>query len=322
MARAANLVREVGNLPPNHITPATLAERARALAKTHGLAVKVWDEKQLKREGFGGILAVGQGSANPPRFISLEYRGKGASSAAPYVVVGKAITFDSGGISIKPGEGMDEMKFDKMGGVAVLGILQAVSELKLPIRVVGLISSAENMPGSRAYRPGDIVTTYNGQTIEVLNTDAEGRIVLADALAYAVKHLKPKLMFDMATLTGAVVVALGGGRTGLFATDEKIRQDLWENSEEAGDPAWPLPFAEEYSDQIKSDVALVKNTGGRQGGASTAASFLHHWTGDTPWVHLDIAGTAWTTKELPYLEKGATGAGVRLITDYLRRKAK
>ncbi len=322
VARSVNLVRDIGNRPPNEITPEALADRARQLARSHKLRCEVWDERRLEKEGFGGIIAVGKGSAVPPRFIVLEYRGPGVkASAKPVAVVGKAITFDTGGISIKPGDRMDEMKFDKMGGCAVLGVLQAVAELKLPLRVVGLIASAENMPGSRAYRPGDIVTAYDGQTIEVLNTDAEGRIVLADALAYAVTHYQPSLIFDMATLTGACVVALGGARAGLFTADEALRQELWSHSEDAGDPVWPLPFGDEYAEQIKSDVALVKNTGGREGGASTAASFLHHWTGGLPWVHLDIAGPAWITKELPYLEKGATGFGVRLIVDHLRRRS-
>ena len=320
LARATNLVREIGNLPPHDIYPAALADRARKLGRERKLKVTVWDEKALARDGFGGLIAVGKGSAYPPRLIVLEYRGAGAKEA-PYAVVGKAITFDSGGISLKPGDRMDEMKFDKMGGCAVLGILQAASELKLPINLVGLIASAENMPGPDAYRPGDIVITYGGQTVEVLNTDAEGRIVLADALAYAVKAYKPRLIFDLATLTGACVVALGGQRAGVFSTDAKIRQDLWEHSEAAGDPVWPLPQGDEFDEAIKSDVALVKNTGGREGGASTAASFLRHWTGETPWVHLDIAGPAWVTREFPYLEKGATGFGVRLVADYLRRHA-
>ncbi len=321
LAEAANLVRAIGNLPGNEITPITLAERARKIAQANGLKFQVWDERQLKKEGFGGILAVGKGSANPPRFITLQYQGAKSKGAAPYAIVGKAITFDSGGISIKPADRMDEMKWDKMGGCAVLGILQAVSALKLPINVIGLIASAENMPSANAYRPGDIVTTYDGQTIEVLNTDAEGRIVLADALSYAVKNHQPKAIFDLATLTGACVVALGGSRAGLFTDDETLRAQLWSRSEEVGDPVWPLPVGDEFDEQIKSDVALVKNTGGREGGASTAASFLRHWTGGLPWVHLDIAGPAWITKDLPYLEKGATGFGVRLVVDYLRRVA-
>lgn len=320
-AHAVNTVREIGNLPGNVITPATLAQRAQKLAKEAGLTCKVWNEAALKKDGFGGILAVGQGSANEPRFITLEYRGAKNKSARPYALVGKAITFDSGGISLKPGDRMDEMKFDKMGGVAVLGIMQAVSALKLPINVVALIASAENMPSDRAYRPGDIVTTYGGKTIEVLNTDAEGRIVLADALAYAEKHFQPALMFDFATLTGACVVALGPQRAGMFTMDEKLRNEVWALSAEAGDRVWPLPFGEEFDEMVKSDVALVKNTGGREGGACSAASFLKAWVEKTPWMHIDLAGPAWLTKELPHLEKGATGFGVRLIVEFLRRRS-
>jgi len=318
VSEAVNVVREIGNLPGSEVTPSVLADIAKELAKSHRLKLAVWDEKKLEKEGFGGLIAVGKGSANPPRLIALEYEG-GSRKEAPIVVVGKAITFDTGGISIKPADRMDEMKFDKMGGCAVLGILRAVADLKLPVNVVGLIASAENMPGSRAYRPGDIVTTYGGQTIEILNTDAEGRVVLADALAYAVEKYKPRLMFDLATLTGACVVALGSSRAGLFTADAAVRQALWERSEAVGEPVWPLPLGDEYDDLIKSDVALVKNTGGREGGASTAASFLRNWVGETPWAHIDIAGPAWTTKELPHLEKGATGFGVRLLVDFLRK---
>jgi leucyl aminopeptidase len=318
-AEATNYVRALGNLPGNRIYPSSLAEAAQKLSIEVGLTCKIWDEPKLKKEGFGGILAVGQGSAQPPRFIVLEYHG-GKKSEAPIALVGKAITFDSGGISIKPSDRMDEMKFDKMGGVTVLGILKAVSALKLPINVVGLIASAENMPGDRAYRPGDIVTTYNGKTVEVLNTDAEGRIVLADALSYAEKNYQPRLMFDFATLTGACIVALGAQRAGIFTTDEVLRNDIWQLGPETGDRVWPLPFGDEFQEQIKSDVALVKNTGGREGGACTAASFLSAWVEKTPWMHIDLAGPAWITKDLPYLEKGATGFGVRLITEYLRKK--
>ncbi len=259
----------------------------------------MWDEKKLRREGFGGLVAVGQGSVNPPRLIALEYKGKGANpKAAPYVVVGKAITFDSGGISIKPADRMDEMKFDKMGGCAVLGIVQAAAELRLPIRLVGLIASAENMPDAGAYRPGDNRHRLRrqddrGPQHRRRGPDRPGR--------------RPRLRREAPQaedhLTGACVVALGGARAGLFATDAKVRDRLWSRSEEVGDPVWPLPMGDEFDDQIKSDVALVKNTGGREGGASTAASFLRHWAGDVPWVHLDIAGPAWTTKELPHLRR-------------------
>jgi leucyl aminopeptidase len=320
LADATNLTRSIGNQPPNVLTPRKLADRANSLAKSLGLRCRVWDEKALRREGFGGILAVGQGSANPPRLICIE--GPGNSAKIPtVVVVGKAITFDTGGISIKPADRMEDMKWDKMGGCAVLGIVQAVRRLKLPIRLIGLIASAENMPSDRAYRPSDLVTTWDGKVIEVINTDAEGRVVLADALAYGRETYRPDLMIDLATLTGACVVALGGKRAGLFTDDELTRARLIAIGEETGDRVWPLPMGEEYDDQIRSDAGLVKNTGGREGGACTAASFLKHWAGSTKWAHLDIAGPAMGGRDVPHLEKGATGFGVRLVTQYLMRYA-
>lgn len=316
LAEATNMVRELGNLPGNIITPTELARRAQKLAKAEGLRCKVWDEAALKKEKFGGILAVGQGSANAPRFIRLDYA-CGRKNAPTLAVVGKAITFDTGGISIKPADHMDEMKFDKMGGCAVLGIAQAFARLKLPVNLVGLIASAENMPGCAAYRPGDIVTTWDGQTIEVLNTDAEGRIVLADALGYARKVVKPDFMVDMATLTGACLVAIGVQRAGLFTHDEKAENQLKNLGDEIGERLWPLPMGEEFDELMKSDIASLKNiSNGRWGGASTAASFLKNWVGNVPWAHLDIAGTAWKTEKKPHIDKGATGFGVRLVTAF------
>ncbi len=320
LAEACNYTRELGNLPGNIINPVSLAEEALRLSKRlPSLKVHIRDEKALRREGFGGILAVGSGSSMPPRMIEITYQG-GKRSQAPVVIIGKGITFDSGGISIKPGDRMDEMKFDKMGACAVLGIMQATATLKLKKNIVGLIAAAENMPGPDAYRPGDIVETYDGQTIEVLNTDAEGRIVLADLLAYAREKLKPEMMIDMATLTGACIIALGPQRAGLFTEDRALRDQLQTIGEETGDRLWPLPLGEEFDEMIRSDVATVKNIGGREGGACTGASFLKTWAGDVLWAHIDIAGPAWITKEEKYLGKGATGFGVRLITEYLRRK--
>ena len=320
LAEATNLTRHVGNQPPNIMTPAVLATDAAKLARRLGVRCRVWDERALRKEGFGGLIAVGQGSANPPRLIQLEVPGP-SRKAPTVVVVGKAITFDTGGISIKPADRMEEMKWDKMGGCAVLGIVQAVRKLKLPIHLVGLIASAENMPSATAYRPSDLIRTWDGKVIEVLNTDAEGRVVLADALAYARETFKPSLMIDLATLTGACVVALGGKRAGLFTDDLTLRAQLHEVGESTGDRVWPLPMGEEYDEQIRSDAGLVKNTGGREGGACTAASFLRHWAGDCRWAHLDIAGPAMGGKDLPHLEKGATGFGVRLVTEFLRRHA-
>src|SRR5882724_11996962 len=329
VAEATNYAREIGNLPGNVVTPRVLADYARTLAKESGVACTVLAKKELEKGGFGGLLAVGGGSVNEPHLIVLEYNGVPASVAGakrtatshPIALVGKAITFDSGGISIKPSDKMDEMKFDKCGGVAILAILQAVARLKLPVRIIGVISSAENMPSSTSYRPGDIVTSYRGTdkrgvTIEVLNTDAEGRIVLGDALAYA-RQRGAKTIIDFATLTGACVVALGSVAAGLMGNDDALQEEIRASAERTGDRVWPLPLWQEYKDKIKSDVADIKNTGGRYGGAITAAAFLAKYVGDTPWAHLDIAGTAWATEDLPYLTKGATGFGVRLVVDLL-----
>jgi len=323
VAEATNYAREIGNLPGNVVTPRVLADYARVLAKESGVACTVLAKKELEKGSFGGLLAVGGGSVNEPHLIVLEYKGVGADTAHPIALVGKAITFDSGGISIKPSDKMDEMKFDKCGGVAVLAILKAVAALKLPVHIIGVISSAENMPSSTSYRPGDIVTSYRGTdrrgvTIEVLNTDAEGRIVLGDALVYA-RQCGAKTIIDFATLTGAVVVALGSFAAGVMGNDEALQEKIRTSGQRTGDRVWPLPLWQEYKDKIKSDVADIKNTGGRYGGAITAAAFLAKYVGEVPWAHLDIAGTAWTTDDLPYLTKGATGFGVRLVIDLLRR---
>lgn len=316
LAESTNYARSIGNQPPNELTPVTLAAEAKALATDLGLKITILDEKKLKAGKFGGILAVGQGSAVPPRLIVIEYWG-GSKKSRPVALVGKAITFDTGGISLKPGAQMDEMKFDKMGGCAVLGAIQAIARLKLPINVVAVVTSAENMPGSRAYRPGDIITTYDGKTIEVLNTDAEGRIVLADAIAYAKKHYHPRYLVDFATLTGACVVALGQSRAGFFTDSVTLRESLSVAGKETGDSVWELPLGDEYDSEMKSDIATVKNAGARWGGACTAAAFLKVFVEETPWAHIDIAGTAWTTSDKAYLEKGATGFGVRLIVEAL-----
>jgi leucyl aminopeptidase len=312
-----NTIRALGNLPGNMFTPAILAGKAQELTKDTGISVKIWDEIQLQRDGFGGILAVGKGSNNPPRLIALEYRG-GAKKEAPLALIGKAVTFDTGGISIKPSAAMDEMKWDKMGGLAVLGIMLAASALKLPLNLVALIPSAENMPGPDAYRPGDIVTTYDGKTIEVLNTDAEGRIILADAISYARKNHKPSAIIEFSTLTGAVVMALGHQRAGLFTAHEKLREALMAASRTTGEKVWPMPIDDEYKEAVVSEIATAKNTSGREGSACASASFVKLWAEETPFVHLDIAGTAWTTKPPAWLEGGATGFGVRLTLQALK----
>ncbi len=312
-----NTIRGLGNLPGNMFTPAILAEKAQELAKGHGLTVKVWDERALKRDGFGGILAVGQGSVHPPRLIQIEYRG-GGKRETPLALIGKAVTFDTGGISIKPGAQMDEMKFDKMGGLAVLGMMLAAAELKLPINLVGLIPSAENMPGPDAYRPGDIITTRDGKTIEVLNTDAEGRIILVDAIAHARLTHKPSAIIEFSTLTGACIMALGHQRAGLFTSDEKWRAAFIAAGQLTGERVWALPIDEEYKEAVLSEIATAKNTSFREGSACASASFIKLWAEETPFVHIDIAGTAWTTKPPAYLEGGATGFGVRLTLQALR----
>jgi leucyl aminopeptidase len=314
---AVNTIRALGNLPGNMFTPAILADKARELAEGRALTVKIWNERELKRDGFGGILAVGQGSSNPPRLIQIEYRGAGKKET-PLALIGKAITFDTGGISIKPGAQMDEMKWDKMGGLAVLGIMLAAADLALPVNLVAFIASAENMPGPDAYRPGDILITRDGKTIEVLNTDAEGRIVLADAISQARLAHKPSAIIEFSTLTGAVIMALGHRRAGLFTKEEKLRDVLVAAGRQAGELVWPMPIDEEYKEAILSEVATVKNTSAREGSASASASFVKTWAEEIPFVHLDIAGTAWTTKPPAFLEAGATGFGVRLVLEALR----
>lgn len=315
IARAVNYAREVANRPPNDVTPARLAETAADLAEEHGLEFEAFDRDELARLGMGGILGVGQGSSNEPRLIVLRYRGE-RRGRGPIAVVGKAVTFDTGGISIKPSRNMEEMKFDKAGGCAVLGIVKAAALLELEVDVLGVVPAAENMPSGTAYRPGDILTSYSGKTIEIVNTDAEGRLLLADALAWVCEQ-EPREILDLATLTGACVVALGPHASGVFG-DPRMTERLHEIGERTGDRAWPLPLFDEYGDDMKSEVADIKNSGGRWGGASTAAAFLKFFVRDgVRWAHLDIAGTAWTTKSRPYAPVGATGAGVRLVTEYL-----
>jgi leucyl aminopeptidase len=314
--------KSIANLPPNECTPTTLANFARIIAKKNNMKCNIISKTDLKKRGFGGITAVGQGSKNEPKLIILEHN-RGSKNEKPIVLVGKAVTFDTGGISLKPGEKMDEMKFDKCGGCTVIGIMKAVSELKLPINVVGIIPSVENMPGGEAYRPGDIIKLYNGKTAEILNTDAEGRIILADALSYGEKQYSPKAIIDFATLTGACIIALGTNIAGIVSNNEKLTEKITESSKRTTEEIWNLPLNDDYMDMIKSDVADMKNVGiGRAAGTITAAAFLRNAIEDTPWVHIDIAGVAWTqiaTKEKPYNPKGATGFGVRLILDYLQK---
>jgi leucyl aminopeptidase len=323
VADAVLWTRDIVNVPADVATPSWLAEEARKLGKDLSVKVTVYDEKQLAEMHCGGLLAVGGGSVHPPRMVVLEYPG-GARSGKTVAVVGKGITFDSGGISIKSAPGMSTMKFDKAGACAVLGIVRAAATLKVPPRVVGVMACAENLPGEGAYRPGDVVTSYNGKTIEVLNTDAEGRVVLSDALGFVVDRFKPDVVIDLATLTGACVVALGDNTAGLIATDDGLAQALLDASAKTGEPIWRLPLTDYHRELVKSDVADVRNsTEITPAGALTAAAFLEMFVGrSVPWAHIDIAGPAWTNagtrKYQPsYQNIGATAFGVRLVTRYL-----
>ncbi len=319
LAESQNIARDLSNAPANALPPAGLAREAQKIARAVGLRSRVLGPAELKKRKMGGILAVGQGSVNPPRLVVLEHQpAKGARRRGEAICfVGKGITFDSGGISIKPSAGMDEMKHDMSGAAAVIGALRACALLKVPHHVVGIVAAAENMPSGSAYRPGDVVTAMSGKTIEVLNTDAEGRVVLADALHFARKEFAPRAILDLATLTGACVVALGRWATGLFGNNERLVELVRRAGEASAERAWPMPLWEGHRKAVRSEVADVKNTGGREAGSSTAAAFLAAFVGDTPWVHLDIAGTAWTAKTSPYQPRGATGVGVRLLLELL-----
>jgi leucyl aminopeptidase len=311
IASGVALARECANRPGNHCTPSYLADQAKKLGKDYGLKVEVLDRKACEKLGMGSFLAVAQGSEEPLRFIVARYEGA-PKSRAPIVLVGKGITFDTGGISLKPGAEMDEMKFDMGGAASVLGTLRAVAELAPKLNVIGIIPTCENMPDGRAIKPGDVVKSMSGQTIEILNTDAEGRLILCDALTYA-ERLKPAVVVDIATLTGACIVALGHHHSGLFTADDKIAAQVLEASKAALDPCWRMPLDEEYDEALKSNFADMANIGGRAGGAITAAMFLRRFTGKYPWAHLDIAGTAWKSGAA----KGATGRPVPLLTHFV-----
>ena len=314
--QAQNFARTIANRPANVINPVTLAAEAKKMARSIvGLKCTVLDEKQLKAKKMGGILAVGKGSATPPRLIVLQYTPAGATKNTPTVgLVGKAVTFDSGGISIKPGEGMHDMKFDKSGGIAVLGAMQAIAQLKPKAKVYGLIPSAENMPSAKSYRPGDIVTTFSGKTVEIQNTDAEGRMILCDAIAYAEK-LGCSSIVDIATLTGACVVAIGQKRAGLMSNDEKMVEQLKNASAKTGERVWHLPCDDEFVEAMKSKIADLKNIGGKWGGACTAAAFLSRFVEKAKWAHVDMAGVGvWGASEGD--APGSIGFGVRLLTAF------
>jgi len=310
------LTRDLGNLPSNICTPAYLADRAKGLCALHEdrLSCKVLTESQIEKIGMHTLLAVSQGSEQPPRFIIMEYKGAGRKNEAPYVLVGKGVTFDTGGISIKPSKDMDEMKYDMCGAASVLGTLSAVADLQLPINVVGLIPAVENMPSGKATRPGDIVTSLSGQTVEILNTDAEGRLILCDALSYAERY-KPEVVVDIATLTGACVVALGGHAHGLMSNHNPLTNDLLNAGRYSCDRAWELPLWDEYQEQLDTPFADVANIGGKAAGTITAGCFLSRFAKKYHWAHLDIAGTAWISA--PVSKKSATGRPVPLLTQYL-----
>ena len=316
VAEGVALARECANRPANHCTPSFLAAEAKRLGKTFGLKVEVLERKDCEKLGMGSFLAVAQGSHEAPKFIVMRYQGA-AKTEAPIVLVGKGITFDTGGISIKPAPEMDEMKFDMGGAASVLGTMRAVAQLKPKVNLIGIVPACENMPDGRAVKPGDVVTSMSGQTIEILNTDAEGRLILCDALTYA-ERFKPAVVVDIATLTGACVIALGHLRSGLFAPDDALAAELLAAGEAGLDPAWRMPLDEEYDEGLKSNFADMGNVGPRPGGAITAAMFLKRFTAKLNWAHLDVAGTAWKSGA----NKGATGRPVSLLTQFVLSRAR
>jgi leucyl aminopeptidase len=315
IAAGVREARECANRPGNHCTPTWLGERAQKVGHEHGLKVKVLDRKAIEKLGMGSFLSVAQGSDEPPRFIIMQYQGAGAKEQ-PVVLVGKGITFDTGGISLKPAAEMDEMKFDMGGAASVLGTMRAVAELKPRINVVALIPTCENMPSGRATKPGDVVNSMSGQTIEILNTDAEGRLILCDALTYA-ERFKPAAVVDVATLTGACIIALGHHHAGLYASDDALADDLLTASRAALDPCWRMPLDDEYDEALKSNFADMANVGARAGGSITAAKFLQRFTRQYPWAHLDVAGVAHKSGAA----KGATGRPVGLLTHFVLARA-
>jgi leucyl aminopeptidase len=306
IGEALNLSRDIAVEPPNLLTPTTMAARAAAMAKANGLACEVLDRDRMAQLGMGALLGVAQGSAEPPAFIVMEYKPEKPTSDAHLALIGKGVTFDTGGISIKPSEGMEKMKYDMAGGAATIGAMQAIARLKPGIAVTGIVPAVENMPGDKAQRPGDIVKSLSGKTVEILNTDAEGRLILADAITYA-KRLGCTHLVDAATLTGAIVVALGYTSSGVFASDDAFLAQWMAAAKASGEKMWHMPLDDDYREMLKTVYADIQNIGGRWGGACSAAAFLKEFSGDTPWIHVDIAGTAWFDDAKPYLAKGPTG---------------
>lgn len=320
VARAENLARTLQSRPGNIATPSHLADEAKRIAGGAGLEIRVFDEARMREEGMHAILAVSQGSEEEARFIVLEHRG-GKPGAPPLVLVGKGLSFDAGGISLKPPEGMENMKFDMSGGAAVIAAMQAVAELGVEANVVGLVPSSENLPSGRALKPGDVIGTLAGKTVEVINTDAEGRLILADALTYGAR-MKPAAMIDCATLTGAVLIALGYHASAVFGNDDALVGEVIAAGEASGERCWRLPLWDAYRKQLDSTTADLQNIGGRPGGSITAARFLQEFVGDTKWAHLDIAATAYGEGDLPYQRKGGYGVPTRLLIEWVRSRAK
>jgi leucyl aminopeptidase len=319
IGQGTNLARRLAMMPPNLCTPEFLAATARDIGTRHGMAVTVLGREELEREQMGSFLSVAQGTPQDPKLIALEYRG-GATGGKPIVLVGKGLCFDTGGISIKPAQGMELMKFDMCGGAGVLGAMESIAQLDLRINVIGLVGATTNMPSGTAVKPGDVVRSQLGKFIEVVNTDAEGRLVLADVLSYA-RRYEPDAVIDAATLTGACVIALGHTATGVFGTDAALVQEVLDAGTRSSEPGWQLPLWEDYKELITSDVADLKNTGGRAAGAITAAMFLKEFAESFPWVHLDIAGTAYSETDLTYLPKGPTGVPVGMFVEFVRQRA-
>ena len=316
IARAVCFARDLVSAPGNEMTPSILANQAKSHLRKKETKVSIINEAEMKKLGMNALLGVAKGSHEPPKMIVVKYNGVKKTSK-PIVLVGKGITFDSGGISIKPAENMDRMKTDMAGGAAVIATIKAASELSLPLNIVGIVPATENLPGGSAYKPGDILRSLSGQTIEVVNTDAEGRVILSDALSYACRF-KPEVIIDLATLTGACIVALGDHVIGMMGTADDMKGKILQAADITGEKTWELPLWELYDELIKSDVADYKNSGGRAGGAITAAAFLGKFVGNYPWIHLDIAGPSWLEKDKPYIPKGASGVGVRLLVQLFR----
>jgi leucyl aminopeptidase len=324
VGESVNFTRDLANEPGAYMTPTIMAERAQEIANQFGLEIDVLDQARMEQEGMGALLSVARGSDQPPKMMVLKYMPEGKSSIEDgedyLALVGKGITFDTGGISIKPSENMELMKYDMTGGATVLGVMRAIAQLKPPIPILGIVPSTENMPSGKATKPGDVVRAMSGKTIEVINTDAEGRLILADAVSYA-KKLGATRVIDMATLTGAVSIALGDVNTGILGTDQQLIDEVIESGREVGEKYWQLPLDKEYTKQIKSDIADIKNVGGRKAGTITAAAFIKEFADGISWAHLDIAGTAWGDEAKPYRAKGPTGVAVRTLLNFIRRSS-